>query len=383
MSYSTTTSRQFCNGVSQSGALGILTNIASASFEQHPELYRFYLQSLARELLPDERVAWCLRRVQPHKDHVLILKNDLAKRAYFQNLVVCGRLWHCPVCAAKITEERRQELTEALRQVAYIPVLITYTVRHNKGMKLADLLAAMLEAYRSMKSGRRWANLTEEYAWIGSVRSLEVTYGDNGWHPHIHELALLRVPLSKAQANGLTIALKGHWERVLANRGHSVTWSHGVDVETRDENIRSYVAKFGYEPVTGWTLEHELTKSPVKRGRGASRTPSQLLADYGNGDIQAGRLWQEYARVFKGRNQLVWSRGLRKLLGLGQEKTDEQVAADVPALARPLARLSVEEWRAILRADLVAQVKVKAGELPDDEFFRWLADKLEKWAATA
>ncbi|MFH4351647.1 rolling circle replication protein, Rep63 protein, partial [Acinetobacter baumannii] len=37
------------------------------------------------------------------------------------------------------------------------------------------------------------------------------------------------------------------------------------------------------------------------------------------------KLWQEFAISMKGARQLVWSRGLKKLVGIG-EKSDEEIA---------------------------------------------------------
>lgn len=373
MDYSTTNSES-------DAPLVYITSIASTSLSQSPVIYRYFLQSLARELLPDERVAWCIRRILPNAETVDILKHDLAKRAYYKNLLVCGRLWHCPVCAARITETRRQELSEALAASGLVPVLITYTVRHNQGMKLKPLLGAVLESFRRLKSGRIWKNFVNDYAWMGSIRALEPTHGQNGWHPHIHELALLQNSLTSGQLHGLEKALKTRWAAVLAFSGHSASWEHGVSVETAYSSISDYVAKFGHEPIKqNWTLEHELTKAPVKKGRGEGRTPTQLLADYGDGDIPAGRLWQEYARTFKGRKQLVWSRGLRDLLGMGKELTDDQAAAEVPPEARLLGRLTPEQWRAILKADLRGELLDAASTLSDLEFALWVGDALSRW----
>lgn len=357
-----------------------ITNIASAPLAGSAVVQRYFLQSLARELMPGERVAWCLRRILPHKETVDILKHDLAKRAYYRNLMVCASLWHCPVCAARISEARRMELSAALNQSVLVPVLVTYTVRHNQGMELRPMLDAVLTAFRKMKGKRAFTDLRDDYRWVGSVRALEVTHGVNGWHPHIHELVLLETVLTPSQEAGLTKALKQSWGKALEAQGYSASWEHGVDVESRDSNIREYVAKFGHEPIKqNWSLEHELTKAPVKKARGEGRTPTQLLADYGEGDIRAGRLWQQYATVFKGRNQLVWSRGLRELLGMGKESTDAEAARELPPEARLLGKLTPSQWRAILRADLRGELLDAASTMGDEDFAHWLADAFNRW----
>lgn len=45
------------------------------------------------------------------------------------------------------------------------------------------------------------------------------------------------------------------------------------------------------------------------------------------GGEQFGKLFQEFAISFKGRRQLVWSRGLKAMFGIG-ERTDEELAEE-------------------------------------------------------
>jgi hypothetical protein len=104
-----------------------------------------------------------------------------------------------------------------------------------------------------------------------------------------------------------------------------------------------------------------------------------MLADYGNGDIYSARLWQEYALAFRGKKQLVWSKGLRNLLGLGVELPDEEIAQSVPSGAEILTRLSPVEWKAIRKADLRGEILDAASCMDETAFRRWLSEKLEKW----
>lgn len=369
----------FCIEKAQAAPLGNITSIASPSLKKSRKIYLFYLQSLARELLPEERVAWCLRRMQPAEKQVKVFKNDYTNKSHYKGLIVCGRLWPCPVCASKISEGRRRELSAALSDSDLVPILITYTVRHNAGMKLPVLLDGLLKAYRFFKAGKGFQTIIDEYGWQGSVRSLEPTHGKNGWHPHLHELVLLSGELSEAARHGLEITLKKRWAQSLAKYDLTASWTHGVDLRTARKDVAEYVAKFGREPSQdGWTLEHEVTKAVTKRGSADGRTPLQLLADYGEGDIKAGRLFQEYAKAFKGRKQLVWSGDLKKRLGVG-EVSDEELTDEGGEGDRLLATLKADEWRAILRADLRGELLEAAEGSTDEEFSIWLANKLEKW----
>lgn len=368
--------------------LGNSTEFASLSYEETREkkgwskqVEKYWLQSLARELLPrDSRIGVCMHCLSPVAQAVDVMKVAESKRAYYSGLMVCGMIWVCAVCAARITEQRRQELTQALGVTGFTPYLVTYTLRHKRKDSLKLLTDAMQNAFRFMKSGKYWGYLTDEYGWVGSIKSLEVTHGSNGWHPHQHELILLDEPLSKSAQNGLLSDLRLKWHAALGKRGYGASWDHGVDLRATNQDVRDYVAKFGHQPiVTGWGIEHELAKQPVKKAKNGGRSPAQLLADYGNGDLGAGWLWKEYAHAFKGKQQLVWSKGLRGILGLGVEVPDAQIAELVPPSAVVFARLSPLEWKAIIKGDLRGEVIDFAQQMDEHEFSRWLSDKLEKW----
>ena len=144
---------------------------------------------------------------------------------------------------------------------------------------------------------------------------------------------------------------------MLASNSRTASYARGVDVRTAESDVAEYVAKFGHEPVDmkrpgKWTIEREMTKAPAKVAKGEKgRSPMQLLADYTAGDKKAGELFKEYAAAFKGRNQLVWSRGLRDRLGLGKEETDEEVAKREDEAAHLLAEVTMPQWRVVLAND--------------------------------
>lgn len=321
-------------------------------------VYRYYLQSLARELLPDERTADCLRGPVPGAPGVFVMHSPQVKSAHYKNLLVCARVWLCAVCSSKITERRRQELTHGVERSEYSVLLLTYTLRHNADDDLRELLKAILAAYRRIKSGKAWKTMTRNVGLVGDVRALEVTHGDNGWHPHIHVLTLIERDLPPDTLEYLENTLKRRWGAILAGLGHDASWHAGVDVRTAKSDIAEYILKYGRLPQkTGWTVEHEITKQPTKKGRHAGRTPMQLLSDYGDGDKLAGELFVEYSVAFKGRHQLQWSRGLRELLGMNEtEKTDEELANEETEPASILAILTRKDWQVIVGNDARAEL---------------------------
>lgn len=354
-------------------SLGTNTGIASTPKKldkTHASVsLKYRMQDGARKLLPSERVAGCIRRLQPGRTAPDVLYNPGAGTAHYGGCIVCGSVWTCPVCAARISELRRRELTAALARTDKYAVLVTYTVRHNRYDKLSFLLSAFLEAIRSFKSGRWFNDFKSEWGWFGSVRALETTHGSKGWHPHGHELVLLDRPTFdhvedphqraarraawRPDINQMQHLMRKRWMDVLPHHGLDCAYEVGIRIVDDSEYVREYVAKFGREPLVerggkSWTVAHELAKSNVKRSRDfeGGRSPFQLLYDYIEGDKRAGALFAEYAKVFKGRNQLVWSRGLKSELGIS-DISDEEAAGEIDTRVERLTSLDYWEWQAV------------------------------------
>jgi len=365
--------------------LGQYTKSASTGEHITSVHARFILQSAARELIPQERIKACLRWHLPNEDKVKVHHHKSSKKAYFSGLMVCGSVWHCPVCAYRVSEERRKELHRSLMNWTGGLVMITYTASHHIGTPAAEMIEAVTDGVRRFKSGRFFNDARKVYGWIGSAKALEITYGDNGWHPHVHELVFMNSVLGDDALDKLEMALRLHWVEILGSRGYLASTERGLVLQTADKDLADYVAKWGHEPSIDnpnfkdrWTLDKEMTKSAVKKGKKRGRTPTQLLTDYVNGDFQSGELWREYALSMKGKRQLVWSRGMRELLRLGLEKSDEEIATEIPDDTTVYATLNIEQWRQILRHDLRGEILYRAGYMEQDDFSQWLAETLSK-----
>lgn len=314
---------------------------------------RFSLQAAARSLLPRERVSKCLRAVVPGRPGVDVLFHSERASGGFGGLQVCSSVWACPVCAAKISERRRVELDQAVQNWfssgGYV-LLVTFTVQHSAADALPLLQGALQSAYRAFVSGRWYQDLKREYQIEGSIKALEVTYGSNGFHPHVHCLVFLRAGLFSQVL--FEASLKSQWSSVLARFGRSASYSYGVDVRSANDEVAAYIAKFGRDPK--WTIGSEVTKSVVKRSRSsAGVSMTELLAMYAfTGDQDAGARWLQYAVTFKGERQLRWSPNLRAVLLPGSEDlTDEEVALEQTDMAVLLATLTRSQWAYVLGND--------------------------------
>ena len=327
-------------------SLGIHTKFASF-FENTingKRKRRFYLQTVARSLLPDERVRNCLRLHLPNVDHVAVLYSPERLRARYGNLTVCGSLWNCPVCASKISEGRRQELilaTTEAKNRGYTTFLATFTFQHTREDKLTDLRAYLSKAFRRMKSGRWWKEFSLEYKILGSISATEITWGyANGWHPHKHVIFFLDGEYSNLDLAMIENKLGLYFSKILGKMDRYSSPIHGVMVTGGNDSVGAYVTK--------WGIEDEVSKAVVKKGRGGF-SPFEILEYAGQDHDWAKAKFVEYAHAMKGCKQLVWSRGLRDLLGLNcNEVVDQDLAEDVQVEDIVLARIDLDEWRLIL-----------------------------------
>ena len=268
--------------------------------------------------MPMHRINNCMRRVISTSVPVGLIKSK--NSVHYSGLMTCGSVWLCPICAAKISERRRTELkqiTAQARNNGYTVLLLTQTVPHYSNQSLKPLLKRFSYARTLQRQRSSWKKIVDRNAIIGSVRALEITHGQNGWHIHTHELLFI-APGHTVNPGILSAFILDTWQRACLDAGLGEPNRHGVDVRT---------GKYAAEYVNKWGLEEEITKSHIKHGREDSLTPFDFLREYlTTGDEDTADLFREYAKCFKGKRQLTWSRGLRDLFDLEAELTDEEIA---------------------------------------------------------
>lgn len=349
-------------------ALGTIARIASTQNKSDfATLRRFQLQALSRNLLPGERVSKCLRLPRPMVNQVEVWSRPDLHAARLRGLQVCGSVWMCPVCASTISEYRRRELSRlitAAGEQGCRVYLQTLTYRHKAYDSLSGGLEAFRRALRAFAAGRGGVEaLRSTYGLVGQVTALEVTYGErNGWHVHAHMLVFLP---SDADAQDYERTARARWIHSL--RGQRLDGNeHAYQLDRTDGAVADYVAKYGHQPEQElpWGVEAEMTKSHMKSGHLTGRmTPFQLLALSDTVPAARGR-FVEYARAFKGRHQLQFSRGLRLTFGV-EERSDEDVLEGSDTEMWLLATISLDAWRVVVANDAVAHVLncAKAGDM--------------------
>lgn len=311
-------------------------------------LSRFYLQSIARSILPEiNRISHCLRHLAVRKMSVEVWRAQCSSRAHYRGLQTCAQVWTCPVCAAKISERRRTDLTrgiEVWRARGGDVLMLVLTVPHFRGESVDQVLDHLSRPRRMMRNRKTYLRIAADMGLVGTVRALEATYGGNGWHVHTHDLLFVG-PHCRQALDEFAERFTEMWESAcidsfvgVPNRQHGARLDGG-------ERAGDYAAK--------WGLEQEMTKSHLKVGLSGNRTPWDLLRAINDGlsDEDYSSLYCEYAEAFKGRHQLEWSKGLRELLGLGGEVSDRELADSVEEEAEFLGALTRDQWAVVLRAD--------------------------------
>ncbi len=290
---------------------------------------------------------------------VKILKNG--ENYSFGGLMHCGSVWVCPECASMITEYRRNELKRAcenaLSQGLHISML-TLTVPHYVKDSLESVLDGISSALRKLKNRKAFKKVAQEIGLVGNIRTLEVTVGENGWHPHFHILLFTKSEFSEQELSSLQENLLFQWQSACVSSGLPVPNNHGLDLVNGGQ-AAAYVTK--------WGIEEEMTKGHLKQGiKDGHVSPFGLLELYDQGDKNAGRRFQEFAKVFKGKRQLVWSKGLRELLQVGEQKPDEEIINEVEKASVEVMKISYDDFRQILkyekRAEFLCQICAQGKE---------------------
>ena len=319
---------------------------------------RFALQEVARSILRDmiernnkmtyvHQVRNCLRARISKQKGVTLFYNVEREQANFGNLQRCYSVWNCPICSMTITEGRRTELKQGLSNwtdAGGHAYLATFTNSHHRGDNLDQLLTGQKKAFVKFWEKTKVKEMLKRLGYKGRIVATEVTWGEqNGWHPHYHMILFFDHQIDH---QGLQTFLALQWQEVCIKAGlKAPDLIHGVDVRNG-----TYAAKY----VSKWGLEEEVTKGHLKKGLNGSLTPFDLLRGASTNNHYK-TLFKECADVFKGKQQLVWSKGLKDLLGI-KKVTDEELIEETEKTSIEVRELPLKIWDLILKYEKRAYV---------------------------
>lgn len=346
---------------------------------QETRRQRYEMKAAAEKVLGNgSRLFKCQRaRIDKTKDIEIKISNE-SGRAFFSGFQACGSVWLCSICGPKITERRRVEVASAIEKAkaqGFKVMLLTLTVPHGMGDDVRVVLASMKKAWAKTSQGRKAHAMRQDTGFVGSIRVLEVTRGEHGWHPHFHALLILDTDKTPHQVEESWWPL---WRDGCLKAGlESPSRQHGITVQDGSQ-AALYVSK--------WGLESELTKGHLKKGK-SSLTPWDLmrvmtfgtdhevispelretLQRLGIDKDKARALWIVYAKAFKGSRQLIWSVGLREQLDVKREQTDQELAeADPTVAARTVATITNKQRIRMIRARAWSDVLVLSEHSPGE-----------------
>lgn len=349
---------------------------------------RYALRQLLNRVTEVDRCKRCGRDLLGGAAKVVVK----AGTAHFSGVESCGRIWLCPVCSAKIRARRGDEIAEAVgRHIAAGggAYFATATLPHDQGDALTASLDVLTKAWRSLTGTKYYSQERERFGILGNIKAVEITHGRNGWHPHIHAVILTAAEVELLALCDWFGRLDARWARALQRHGWNsgkVGYRFRLDLVNRStaSSLAAYVTK-----VQESGLGNEIARADLKRGRKSSRTPLQILADFGTDGLAADLdLWHEYERATAGKSALRWSRGLRALLlPEVDEMTDEEIAseevggdavayilphtwyrlADIPgAQSAVLDAVEADGWEGLIRTLIAYRVGVDGVLSPEE-----------------
>ena len=261
----------------------------------------------------------------------------------------CNSVWCCPLCSARIREGRRNEIQqgfESSKKLGLTAWFITFTVPHSVSTSLEESLGGLREAYKKM---RRYSSLKPFFAQVeGVITATEIQVGSSGFHPHRHCIFFMENEAAPDEA-----ALKSAWAKAVVKEGLARP-SDAVGVVVRrvtNAGLSKYLAKVQENKVS-----LEVARGDLKSGRQGKEgewhcAPFDLLdpeVELPISMAQRQRLWVEYYKGSRGVSAIRWSRGLKRLLGVG-EKTDEELGVLDPLYVEAQLNFLRAEYRRLFK----------------------------------
>ena len=221
-------------------------------------LEKWELMDCMQTILKGQRACNCLRtRIA---SEVAVVQSKSSTR--YLGLMICGSVWHCPVCAARITEYRRNELHHVTQRHLDLYghgtlVMVTNTIPHGRHDDMAKLLAHFRKAEQVYRELIR--DLRARIGLIGTIRALEWTYSlEHFSHPHTHNLWFIPKPVDH---QALQAELSPFWRKACLKVGLREPDPY-AGLKVTDGRV--YPAK--------WGIDHELTKLHIKKGGRKGKT---------------------------------------------------------------------------------------------------------------
>lgn len=341
----------------------------------------------------EHRVENCYRLKSKRSHSVSLRKKDGAQKAHYGDLQTCGSVWVCPVDASIISSRREVQVQESInlwRSIGCgdnVVAMITWTTPHYIYQPLSQVLEIQDRAMRIMKKQPQrglyevYRTIMEKMCSVGAYTGRELTFGENGWHPHRHDVHFI-VRANKSQLKRWRFSLAVAWAIAFQKAGGIIEDMQAFMLRSvridqiNDDDGFTRVSKY-ITTVEGdtWTLAQEATKGIVKMGKNGNITPFGMLEAIRQGAthsrLYSAKFW-EYSQTMHGKKQFFPTPGLSRFLGV-DNKTDSELMKENDS-GNHYAFLTDDQWEEINALEIRGEVLAQTEYLNEFEFM----DELEK-----
>ena len=293
----------------------------------------------------------CGKKINPNtkvKDIIVITNGE---RSRILGTIQCNNPWFCPHCSTVQMSKHASRIAtaiDALKRQGQFAIMLTLTVPHNKSLSCDEITQILFNTWHDFINRGNHAKKTRHkqqktYTTLNPftqfctqlqckhrVRVIEYTWGQNGWHPHMH--CLFWMPKKHLQTS---LA----WEYDLRNYWLQLAEKHTIKILCKRENadkpklskaIQNYFKKYtdcfhnervsvhisdnsgvviaqdSSQYICGWGADRELTGNVRKQASHEGHmTPHQILMKaYESTDEEREKwldLYMEYATATKRR----------------------------------------------------------------------------------
>lgn len=296
----------------------------------------FSLLETARHVQgPRHKISACCRWPSRSGNQIRVSYSPERLRARWKHLQTCKRVHDCPRCSRIIYAGRQndlQDMADRVIQRGWDISFLTLTIPHEMGMSLASVFDSKNKAISLLLAGRHWQTTKADFGIVGYVRSEECTLSKNGgWHPHSHFLIIHDRLMDSDHLRVVEARLKRFWARSAVKAGFG--WPH------KENGCKLVGGRQAHDYISSWGLPAEMAGGQYKSGP-SSMHPFNLLeiiqktrpnSDHLSESIYSAcrTLFLEWSEARRGKRTITFSRGLRDLLKMNEDPTDEELADTV------------------------------------------------------
>jgi hypothetical protein len=323
---------------------------------------RFQALAIAQDITDRHRVHMCMKYT--HQDtNVQIWVTD-KKTASYKNLIHCSSVWACPVCAAKIRNERFSQLLEIMKGMqrdGYTLAFLTLTTRHKRTLNIKQLkqhLKKMSDSWDKAYKHRRINDLRKKFD-IKYIKTLEFKYAyKNGFHPHYHIVIGIKEQ-DFAMVESITKTIIDQWLKYNPKAKSTCQDAKYIFSHEGAEQIADYVTKM--------SVCYEMTDKEGAKKDAIHITPSDIpymILDQ-NFDVynydELIEIFDVFIQYSKGARFMTYTQGLKEMYCGVENETDEEICSNTDDLKDLVLEISPEIWRLIvvnhLRAEMIQIVE--------------------------